>query len=53
MRANFRHFGTGFEVRWYKYIGRSMETVGELTPLGWETVLQECKDSLILESQPG
>lgn len=27
-RPNFRHHASGLEVRWYKYIGRSMEVAG-------------------------
>lgn len=40
---NFRHKATGFEVRWYKYIGRDMETKGECD---WHAVLRECLQSL-------
>ena len=29
---NFRFKPTGFEVRWYKYIGRGMEIAGETLP---------------------
>lgn len=41
---NFHHKRTGFEVTWYKYIGRSMETEGECD---WPTVLAECLASVI------
>lgn len=40
---NFRHKRTGFEVEWYKYIGRSMETKGSCN---WLEVLTECINSL-------
>ena len=30
---NFRHHATGFEVRWYKYIGRGMETIKQPSDL--------------------
>lgn len=37
---NFRHHASGFEVRWYKYIGRSMEVVG--TPPDLRAMAAEC-----------
>ncbi len=36
---NFRHHATGFEARWYKWIGRDNEYVGECI---WPDVLREC-----------
>ncbi len=42
-KPNFHHKRTGFEVTWYKYIGRSMETEGECD---WPTVLAECLASV-------
>jgi len=49
---NFHHKASGFEVRWYKYIGRSQE---QLIPDGvnWTDVLNECIASLApTESAP-
>jgi hypothetical protein len=37
---NFRHKPSGFEVRWYKWIGRDMETKGDAPPLA--QMLAEC-----------
>lgn len=45
VRPNFRHKPSGIEVRWYKYIGRSME-VPEVTFLAWRGVMDECLASL-------
>lgn len=36
---NFKHHASGLEVRWYKYIGRGMETVGSAD---LHSVLAEC-----------
>jgi hypothetical protein len=44
---NFRHHATGFEVRWYKYIGRDNETVNQpadLTPI-FNDCLRDIRDS--------
>ncbi|TAJ89753.1 hypothetical protein [Reyranella sp.] len=38
---NFRHHASGLEVRWYKYIGRGMETTGCDTP-DVAAILAEC-----------
>lgn len=43
---NFRHFATGTEVRWYKYICRGMSTNKELAGSEWIKIIQECIDSL-------
>jgi hypothetical protein len=42
---NFRHKASGFEVRWYKYIGRGMETSGPV-PADLTPMFRECLDSL-------
>lgn len=41
---NFRHKASGFEVRWYKWIGRSNETANEPDDIG--RVITECIASL-------
>lgn len=41
---NYRHKATGFEVRWYKYIGRDNELKNEPPDMG--AVLSECFGSL-------
>lgn len=45
-RPNFAHKASGFEVRWYKYIGRSQELNKEITPEDWAAVVAECLESL-------
>ncbi len=40
---NFHHKKSGFKVRWYKYIGRSMEAEGQCD---WVEVLAECLASV-------
>jgi hypothetical protein len=52
VRPNFRHHGSGFELRWYKYIGRSMEINEEISPARFREILQECVQSLQQEGQP-
>lgn len=42
---NFRHKASGFEVRWYKWIGRDNETMNDPPDIG--TVLSECITSLV------
>lgn len=43
---NFKHFPSGFEVRWYKYIGRDMEFVNEPSSREWRRILDECLESI-------
>lgn len=40
---NFRHKASGFEVRWYKWIGRDMQTSGDAD---LRRMFAECMDSL-------
>ncbi len=40
---NFLHKTTGFEVEWYKYIGRSMKATGDAEPID---VFNDCFASL-------
>lgn len=42
---NFWHKASGAQVRWYKYIGRGMETV-EPKGQSWKSVFEECLASL-------
>lgn len=46
VRPNFRHHGTGLEVRWYKYIGRGMKVSREATRDEWRRIMRECRDSV-------
>ena len=43
---NFVHYASGFEVSWYKYIGRGMEVNKDLTLKQWASILEECLLSL-------
>jgi len=43
---NFEHKRTGFELTWYKYIGRSMEVNMDLGALEIVTIIKECLESL-------
>ena len=45
-RPNFLHKASGFEVRWYKWIGRSMELSREVSPAEWATILDECRKAV-------
>lgn len=45
-QPNFLHKRTGFWVKWYKYIGRSMEWDESITKEDWREVYNECMDSL-------
>jgi len=39
---NFRHFASGLEVRWYKYIGRGMSCNQEITAEVFKKIADEC-----------
>lgn len=39
---NFKHYESGLEIKWYKYIGRSMEANMELPHLEWLKIVEEC-----------
>ena len=43
---NFKHHESGIEVRWYKYIGRSMEVSEPVDSGRWLAILGECMASL-------
>jgi len=45
-RPNFAHFASGLEVRWYKYIGRSMTWTRHLSRSEWRRVHQDCMESV-------
>jgi hypothetical protein len=47
---NFRHQASGFEVRWYKYIGRDNELKNE--PADPAAVISECLLSLGVVGRP-
>ncbi|MGK3981214.1 hypothetical protein WMF38_56985 [Sorangium sp. So ce118] len=43
---NFRHKRSGLDVRWYKWIGRSMELSRDVAPAEWASLMAECVASL-------
>ena len=45
-KPNFKHYASGIEVEWYKYIGRSMEYDTTVTVEKWVEVFKECIDSI-------
>lgn len=45
MIPNFRHKATGFEVRWYKWIGRDMEFAGP-QEVDFPAIMRECLESV-------
>lgn len=50
VRPNFLHKATGFSIRWYKYIGRSMTVNHEISFDEWREIYNECRDSLYRSS---
>lgn len=50
VRPNFRHFESGLEVRWYKYIGRDMELSFTPDREEWNRIIGECFSDV--ESRP-
>lgn len=48
---NFCHKSSGFEVRWYKWIGRDMETNRDITSEGLGRIFTECWESIPLEAR--
>lgn len=45
---NFRHKASGLEVRWYKWIGRSMEWSTSFGPSRWRDIFAQCVASVSL-----
>lgn len=45
-KPNFKHYASGVEVEWYKYIGRSMEYDDKISVEKWVEVFKECIDSI-------
>ena len=43
---NFRHYKSGLQIRWYKYIGRGMSTNGTVCPKCFIDIFAECLNSL-------
>jgi hypothetical protein len=43
---NFRHRRTGFEVDWYKWIGRGMSLSRDVSVEEWAAIAAECMGSL-------
>lgn len=45
-RSNFKHYKTGTEISWYKYIGRGESCNKSLTRKEWIKIFEECFNSL-------
>lgn len=45
-KPNFKHYASGVEVEWYKYIGRSMEYDANVAIETWVDVFKECLTSI-------
>ncbi len=45
-KPNFKHYASGIEVEWYKYIGRGMEYDEDVTIEQWVDVFKECLGSI-------
>jgi hypothetical protein len=48
---NFKHYASGLEISWYKYIGRGMESNIEMGYLEWLNILRECLLSIDSENK--
>jgi hypothetical protein len=53
VRPNFRHHASGIEIRWYKYIGRSMEVSRDVERREWNRIVDECIDSIKVTADQG
>ncbi len=45
-KPNFKHFASGLEVRWYKWIGRNMEYTNEISDDEWQKIYNQCLQSI-------
>ena len=45
-KPNFKHYASGVEVEWYKYIGRDMEYDDKVSVEKWVEIFKECIESL-------
>jgi hypothetical protein len=45
-KPNFKHYASGIEVEWYKYIGRDMEYDQSIPVEEWVDVFKECLESI-------
>jgi len=43
---NFKHYKTGLEIRFYKYIGRDMEYNKKVPKKEWKKIFKECINSI-------
>lgn len=43
---NFKHYKSGLEIRWYKWIGRDMEFNKSINKGEWKEIFQECIKSI-------
>ncbi len=45
-KPNFKHYASGIEVNWYKYIGRDMDYDEGIPVEQWADVFKECLESI-------
>ncbi len=45
-KPNFKHYNSGLEIRWYKYIGRGMSCNQHVCPDCFWNIFAECMNSL-------
>jgi hypothetical protein len=50
LRPNFKHYKSGLEIRWYKYIGRGM--TANIKDIDFYSILNECLESIKTPSSP-
>lgn len=46
---NFKHYKSGFEIRWYKYISRGMEYNRKISNKEWGKIYNECIKSICIK----
>jgi len=44
--SNFKHYKSGLEIRWYKWIGRDMEYNKKISNKEWKKIYNECIKSI-------
>ena len=45
-KPNFKHYNSGIEIEWYKYIGRDMEYPDDISTDVWINMFEKCMRSI-------
>lgn len=45
-KPNFKHYNSGIEINWYKYIGRDMEYPDDISTDVWINMFEKCMRSI-------